>query len=134
MGRAAGFFAVVVFVSCWTISETLAGPPEPASAGARRQGAVLDQLLRLLPPDRTANGPVSFQDATFPDWLARTGELPPDFDQMPSLPFLPDPLRESNTLSDLILMATPVRNNTPPRMNRISYSHSIEYPPETVPK
>ena len=26
------------------------------------------------------------------DWLRRTGELPPDFDQMPSNPFLPEPL------------------------------------------
>jgi dienelactone hydrolase len=35
---------------------------------------------------------VSFYDETFQDWHTRTGELPPDFDQMPSIPFLPDPL------------------------------------------
>ncbi|WP_255501649.1 alpha/beta fold hydrolase [Olivibacter sp. SDN3] len=35
---------------------------------------------------------VSVQDSTWDDWLKRTGELPPDFDQMPSIPLLPDPL------------------------------------------
>ena len=57
-----------------------------------RQKAVLEKIVSLLPPDRTSNGRVSFLDSTFQDWLARTGELPPDFDQMPSIPFLPDPL------------------------------------------
>lgn len=52
----------------------------------------LKKILSRLPPDRKANGPVSFFDATFTDWLNRTGELPPDFDLMPSMPFLPDPL------------------------------------------
>ena len=31
-------------------------------------------------------------DRTWEDWLRRTGELPPDFDAMPSIPDLPDPL------------------------------------------
>ncbi len=35
---------------------------------------------------------VSPEDFTWSDWQERTGELPPDFDEMPSLPFLPDPL------------------------------------------
>ena len=60
--------------------------------GTSQQKANLERLVRLLPRDRTANGRVSFLDATFKDWLARTGELPPDFDRMPSFPFLPDPL------------------------------------------
>ncbi len=56
------------------------------------QKADLELILKVLPPDRTNNGRVSFLDETFTDWLNRTGELPPDFDRMPSLPFLPDPL------------------------------------------
>ncbi|MFW5901254.1 MAG: alpha/beta fold hydrolase [bacterium] len=62
----------------------------------------LQQLLEVLPEDRTATPGdqlpgtppphVSPQDFTWGDWLERTGELPPDFDEMPSLPFLPDPL------------------------------------------
>jgi dienelactone hydrolase len=57
-----------------------------------KQKAALEKLLSLLPPDYTVNGRVSFLDETFRDWLKRTGELPPDFDRMPSIPFLPDPL------------------------------------------
>ena len=60
------------------------------------------QLIKALPEDRT-EGPgdqlpgtppphVSPEDRTWGDWLKRTGELPPDFDEMPSLPFLPDPM------------------------------------------
>ncbi len=57
-----------------------------------KQKATLDFLLKILPPDRIHNGRVSYLDETFKDWLNRTGELPPDFDNMPSIPFLPDPL------------------------------------------
>jgi cephalosporin-C deacetylase-like acetyl esterase len=57
-----------------------------------KQRENLERLLGWLPPDRTASGRVSFLDETFQDWLERTGELPPDFDKMPSIPFLPDPL------------------------------------------
>jgi len=35
---------------------------------------------------------ISLQDSTWLDWQKRTGELPPDFGQMPSSPFLPEPL------------------------------------------
>lgn len=62
----------------------------------------LEQLLRVLPADRTvtpadqlpgtAPPRVSPEDSTWRDWVRRSGELPPDFDQLPSLPFLPDPL------------------------------------------
>jgi len=62
----------------------------------------LQQLLEVLPEDRTTTPGdqlpgtppphVSPQDCTWGDWLERTGELPPDFDELPSLPFLPNPL------------------------------------------
>jgi cephalosporin-C deacetylase-like acetyl esterase len=61
-------------------------------ADTQKQKVILEKLLSLLPPDRTAEGRVSFLDENFQDWLKRTGELPPDFDMMPSIPFLPDPL------------------------------------------
>ncbi|WP_119081072.1 alpha/beta fold hydrolase [Chitinophaga alhagiae] len=35
---------------------------------------------------------ISVQDSTWADWLKRTGELPPDFETMPSVPMLPEPL------------------------------------------
>lgn len=57
-----------------------------------KRKAVLERILSQLPDDLAWNGPVSYHDKTFADWLKRTGELPPDFDRMPSVPFLPDPL------------------------------------------
>ena len=71
-------------------------PPEKVNiltvTDSLKQKAILEKILSLLPPDRTANGRVSFLDETFLDWIKRTGELPPDFDRMLSIPFLPDPL------------------------------------------
>jgi dienelactone hydrolase len=52
-----------------------------------------DELVRLLQPSRQPdNGRINAFDRTWEDWLKRTGELPPDFDAMPSIPELPDPL------------------------------------------
>lgn len=65
---------------------------ELSSDDIGRRKALLETILQLLPPDRTSNGRVSFLDETFKDWLKRTGELPPDFDLLPSIPGLPDPL------------------------------------------
>ena len=41
----------------------------------------------MLHPSRPpANGRINAHDRTWEDWLKRTGELPPDFDAMPSIP------------------------------------------------
>jgi dienelactone hydrolase len=62
----------------------------------------LQRLLKVLPEDRTTPSGdqlpgtppahISPQDPRWRDWVRRTGALPPDFDELPSLPFLPDPL------------------------------------------
>jgi dienelactone hydrolase len=62
----------------------------------------LERLMKVTPEDLTRASAdqlpgtppahISPQDFLWRDWLKRTGELPPDFDAMPSLPFLPDPL------------------------------------------
>src|SRR5690554_4086397 len=57
-----------------------------------RQKEYLNQLLPLLRPPGSNAAPVTLQDKTWFDWQRRTGELPPDFERMPSVPFLPDPL------------------------------------------
>jgi cephalosporin-C deacetylase-like acetyl esterase len=57
-----------------------------------KRKASLQWILEQLPPDRKRNGPVSYYDTTFTDWLKRTGELPPDFEVMPAYSLLPDPL------------------------------------------
>ena len=62
-----------------------------SSTDARRR--TLDELLQMLQPSRPpANGRINAVDRTWEGWLKRTGELPPDFDAMPSIPDLPDPL------------------------------------------
>lgn len=62
----------------------------------------LERLLNVSPEDLTepsgdqlpgtAPAHISPEDFKWRDWLKRTDELPPDFDEMPSLPYLPDPL------------------------------------------
>ena len=71
----------------------------PEAIEKEKRRASLELILKVLPPDQLNEnsifddrGRVSFYDRTFTDWMERTGELPPDFDNMPSLPFLPDPL------------------------------------------
>lgn len=53
----------------------------------------LEQILRVLRPSRTpADGRINAYDKTWEDWIRRTGERPPDFNKLPSIPGLPDPL------------------------------------------
>jgi len=66
--------------------------PATEQSDSLKRKASLSKIMKVLPADHIANGRVSFLDETFKDWLKRTGELPPDFDKMPSIPFLPDPL------------------------------------------
>src|SRR5262245_47014851 len=57
----------------------------------RRQ--LRDELLRILQPSRPpATGRMNAYDRTWEDWIRRTDELPPDFNTMPAVPDLPDPL------------------------------------------
>jgi len=69
-----------------------AGLPAQEATGRRR--AELEFLENNLIPSLPAekNGRVTIQDRTWEEWVQRTGELPPDFDAMPSQAFLPDPL------------------------------------------
>ncbi len=59
-----------------------------------RQQEYLKEILQINIKQRfRANTRrISVQDSTWTDWLQRTGELPPDFSAMPSVPMLPDPL------------------------------------------
>ncbi len=91
----------ILVAAFWLLSLTSCNQKKEAHSGrvniptitdTVKQKAMLGKILTFLPPDRTVNGRVSYLDETFQDWLKRTGELPPDFDRMPSIPFLPDPL------------------------------------------
>ena len=60
-------------------AHAVAAEPSP------RQRADREQLRRLLPASEA-----------WDKWLQTSGELPPDFDKLPGIPFLPDPLRFNN--------------------------------------
>ena len=66
--------------------------PTPSATDARRR-ADLELFLKIFPPSRPPqNGRLNAKDKVWEDWVKRTGELPPDFASMPSIPGLPDPL------------------------------------------
>src|SRR2546421_4730950 len=56
-------------------------PAAEPDRNVQKQRADLEQLHRILP-----------KSEAWEAWLQRTGELPPDFEAMPSRPGLPDPL------------------------------------------
>ncbi|WP_228692744.1 alpha/beta fold hydrolase [Lunatimonas sp.] len=67
----------------------------------KRKGYLQELLEQNRPHPTPAQRPrdvfasfvrLSAQDSTWDAWQSRTGELPPNFDRMPSIPLLPDPL------------------------------------------
>ena len=52
----------------------------------------LEELIRLQDQPSSFDDFVSRHDKTWLDWVKRTGQLPPNFDALPSIPFLPNPL------------------------------------------
>lgn len=65
----------------------------PAQDRTHQRRADLQLLLeRLLPSRPPADGRMNARDETWEEWVQRTGELPPDFDALPSNAHLPDPL------------------------------------------
>jgi len=73
--RTLGRFLLIV--ALLSIPATLKG----AGGTIEKRKAFLTQLLAMLP-----------QDPAWNEWLNRTGELPPDFDALPTMMDLPDPL------------------------------------------
>ncbi len=75
----------------WALVVAAMAVQAPASPERRRQS--LEETLQMLQPSRPpATGRMNAFDRTWEEWLRRTGELPPDFDALPSIPELPDPL------------------------------------------
>ncbi len=54
--------------------------------------AYLEELILLQEHPASFDAFVSYHDSTWLDWVERTGALPPNFDALPSIPLLPDPL------------------------------------------
>jgi dienelactone hydrolase len=65
-------------------------------AARERQKQTLGDLIKTLSPTRNRDPGgkqrINALDRSWEEWQLRTGELPPDFDSMPSLAELPDPL------------------------------------------
>ncbi len=68
--------SLVTFLLCAAFTLSAAGPPTD------QQKATLKEILHLLP-----------RSESWEKWLQATGTMPPNFDVLPSTPFLPDPLR-----------------------------------------
>ena len=69
--------------------------PDASEARRRHDREVLLKLLSHSRPPKT--GRINSVDKTWEDWVRRVGELPPDFEAMPSIPDLPDPLERVST-------------------------------------
>ncbi|HET9486427.1 MAG TPA: hypothetical protein VFO54_03290 [Chryseosolibacter sp.] len=63
-----------------------------AQGDEKKRKDYLEDIIRLQEHPTSVDSFVSHHDKTWIDWVKRTGELPPDFDALPSIPFLPDPL------------------------------------------
>src|SRR5581483_6473893 len=71
------------FATCSLMAVSLVAVVQPARAMTpkeRRQ--YLEKLQKILPPV-----------PSFQAWLEKTGEIPPDFDSLPRMNSLPDPLK-----------------------------------------
>jgi dienelactone hydrolase len=59
------------------------------------------ELMKILAPTQVpARGRINAVDATWEAWQKRTGELPPDFSKLRSIPFAPDPLEGVRTRAE----------------------------------
>ncbi len=63
-----------------------------AQKNEEKRKQYLKELSALQDRPTSFDSFVSYHDSTWTDWVNRTGELPPDFDALPSIPFLPNPL------------------------------------------
>ena len=93
-----------------------------------KQIATRDELLGVLRQSRVpADGRLNAHDRTWEDWLRRTGELPPDFDSLPSIPGLPDPLIDTG--GKRITTAAAWTRQKPGLRNQIEYWMFGKFPP-----
>ncbi len=91
---------ILLFSAAFSVSS--ASPGHQPDANPERQQTYLEQSLTIN-MTRSGRYPMTTRlDKTWSDWQKRTGELPPDFALMPSMPLLPDPLtirRDGTTIT-----------------------------------
>src|SRR5690606_29589402 len=79
-------FPLILFLACFP--NMLA----EAQNEQNKRKQYLQELIGLQEKPTNHDSFVSYYDSTWLDWVERTGELPPDYEQLPAIPFLPDPL------------------------------------------
>jgi len=77
-------FPLILFLACFP--NMLA----EAQNEQNKRKQYLQELINLQEKPTNHDSFVSYYDSTWLDWVERTGELPPDFELLPSIPFLPD--------------------------------------------
>ncbi len=80
-GKTGRAVEIVAVISCLTRAAFAQEPGQVPAQVPDPRRAELEQLLRWFP-----------RSEAWEEWLNKTGELPPDFEKMPSIPWLPDPL------------------------------------------
>ena len=80
-----GFWTLKLLLSFELLALSFAPAQAAPAPSTQKQQEVLAQILRMLP-----------KSEPWEQWLTNSGALPPDFDALPSVPYLPDPLRFSN--------------------------------------
>lgn len=86
---------IIIFALVSILYATCSALYAQSPAEQERREQYLKEILAInVPEDHRANisRRITIQDSTWLDWLHRTGELPPDFQNMVSVPFLPEPL------------------------------------------
>jgi dienelactone hydrolase len=75
-------------------SAQVAATSADSDSAIERRKQSLEVLLKILPATTSfeLTGRINAIDKSWEEWVKRTGELPPDFDSMPSIAALPDPL------------------------------------------
>lgn len=101
----------------------------PAQDRTEKQRADLELLQQILVPSspmpvKGGRNRINAYDNTWEQWVRRTGELPPDFDAMPSVPHLPDPLVISEG-GRAVPVTTKVQWEQQRRWIRSQYEHWI---------
>ena len=71
-----------LLVASVAVALSVAAAPAPST---ERQKELLEEILRTLP-----------KSEPWEQWLKASGEMPPDFDKLPGIPFLPEPLIFAN--------------------------------------
>ncbi len=96
-------------------SINLAAAPDDST----KRTAFLDQLRGILEPS-----------AAWDEWLLESGELPPNFDKMPSIPFLPEPLiHKTDGTRDIITTHEEWRNRREVVLEEFKHWIIGTYPP-----